>query len=157
MISQAATGIKTFFKWLIIVTLGLSALIAIFANDGTDSQAEAEQARRAALTPEQRTTEDQATAQAAKEKQAADQLYVERAKALIGCNELIKANSKDPSSVEFLYDADQAPITKRRDGRFDVQQKIRAKNSFGALTLNTVDCRISNSNNQWKGRIVQTF
>lgn len=157
IISQTATGIKTFFKSMIIITLCVLILIAVFENFGKDSQAEAEQTRRAALTPEQRTAEDQATAKAAAEKKIAEDLFNEKATALFACDELIKAASKDPSSVEYLYDATQAPITKRPDGRFDVQQRIRAKNSFGALTLNTVDCRISNSNGEWKGRIVRTF
>lgn len=134
------------------IAIGIGLLVflmvaaSLIGNYQQQQNAESEQTRRAALTPEQRKAENQAA-----------QLYVDRAKALIGCNELIKADLKDPSSAEFLYDADQAPVTKRADGRFDVQQRIRANNSFGALELKTVDCRVSNSNGEWKGRIVQIF
>ena len=156
-------AIKTVSLWILAIIVFIVGL-GIYNNYQRQNVLDIEQARRAALTPEQRNAEDQAAKDAAElaaktaaEKKIADDLFEEKATALFACDELIKAASKDPSSVEYLYDATQAPITKRPDGRFDVQQKIRAKNSFGALTLNTVDCRISNSNGQWKGRIDRTF
>jgi hypothetical protein len=157
VIAQAATGIKKFFLWAIIAGIGLSIFAAIVADKKDAEQADAEQARRTALTPDQRKKEDDMAAKIAAQKKAADDLFAEKSMALLGCNELIKAAAKDPSSIEFLYYADDAPIKKRKKGGFDVQQRVRAKNSFGALTVNTVDCRVTNTNGQWQGRIVRTF
>ena len=156
MDQQSYSGLKKFLFWFLGIVFFILAL-GFYNKHEREQLANAEQSRRDAMTPEQRKTEDETAAKAAAEKKIADDLFEEKATALFACDELIKAASKDPSSIEYLYDARQAPIAKRPDGRFDVQQKIRAKNSFGALTLNTVDCRISNSNNQWKGRIVQVF
>lgn len=93
-----------------------------------DAAAQAESARRAALTVEQRAAEEKrradAAAAAAKAKAASEAAFQ---KAVVVAK-AVKAGAKDPSSLEFI----DAFVTD--SGAVALQ--FRAKNSFGALVIN---------------------
>lgn len=118
--------------WIVAGFVAIGTLIgaaAIWQSSMESSRkADAEAARRARLTVDQRQAEDKAkaAATAAKAKEAAeDEAAFQRALIVARA---VKTSAKDPASVEFI----EALVT----GAGAVGLKFRAKNSFGALVIN---------------------
>lgn len=122
--TTTAKFIASFFALVIIVSIFQSQK----ARDIADQAAQAESMRRAALTPQQRATED-----AAKRKES--NLSAARGACLIA----LQKSLHDPDSAKLerssLWYSEQ-----RKDGTVLVQPSGRAKNSFGAYINGVWDC-----------------
>lgn len=94
---------------------------------------DAEEARIAALTPEQK---------AAKAESA------EFDSSKYACEVLIKKTLHDPDSAEF-DPADSFPARRLGPHSYLVQVKLRAKNAFNALRYTSMNCTVSLENGNW--------
>lgn len=118
--------------WIVAGVLAIGVLGGIVAscqnNMEASRKADAEAARRSAMTAEQRQAEDKAKAAAAatKAKEAAEGEAAFQRALLVA--RAVKASAKDPSSVDII----EALVTDAGA----VGLKFRAKNSFGALVIN---------------------
>ncbi len=108
------------------------------------SSAQKEQARLAALTPEQRAAEEKIKAAEAVKKATEEKLDNAR----FACEEFVKKTLHDPGSAEF-DDFREFWAKEERPHLYHVQASLRAKNGFGALRKLTVDCRITETKGNW--------
>jgi len=147
---------------LVVIPLGLGFMGMLVGNQYSASKANDEAAtataaakkerdRRAALTPDQRASEDKtrADANARRVEAAAKQADVDKKQAALVaakhlkelapfmCQELAKRSLRDPESAHFN---DDAFLEQRKDGQIHTQVGVRAKNGFGGYTISTMDC-----------------
>jgi predicted nucleic acid-binding Zn ribbon protein len=121
---------------------GFFALVVVMmvaANWQTSNEreraADAEAARVAKLTPEQKADEQRQREAAA----AAKKLEDLKDTAAYACREFVTRRLKDPDSAKWErpWHTD-ARVSK--DGKYSVQVQVRAKNGFGAFGLSAFDC-----------------
>lgn len=118
----------------------LFGLIAMIQNDADRDAANArEAARRAALTPAQRTQEDSDRARVEAERRAAEQLADALDTARGACLQMFERRLDDPDSAKYGRVTDW-PAQQRKDGTVYVLPTIRAKNAFGAYRLANFEC-----------------
>ena len=72
-----------------------------------------------------------------------DKYYSSYLKSYKPLNDYLQNTLKDPSSLEFV----NTEKTGYTDGVFSIEATFRAKNSFGALVLNSVSCHIDVNGN----------
>ncbi|HEY3658239.1 MAG TPA: hypothetical protein VGL34_24990 [Steroidobacteraceae bacterium] len=120
--------------WIIAGIFAFSIITAI-SNSGKSEDAEA--ARLAAMTPEQRASE--ATVKAATEK---------RSSAQYACKEFVKRSLNDPDAAQF-DDASAYFTEKQAVDKFRVEVTVRAKNGFNALRHITVNCVTQQTGGKW--------
>jgi hypothetical protein len=119
---------------------------AITAEHDAKKTAQAEAARRAGLTPEQKAAE----AQAAKAKKTADAEAEALMSAVYTCRMFIRQRLKDPESVKWAHLGDETPRQKNKDGSFTADLSLRARNSFGGLVLETYQCQVRQAGDDWR-------
>ncbi|MDE4924340.1 hypothetical protein PQH03_06835 [Ralstonia insidiosa] len=74
-----------------------------------------------------------------------------RAGAAVACQEFVKRGLNDPGSADFPTIEETSVSTDKKDpNRFYVTFNGRAKNGFGALTLHTFHCTVSQNDKGWK-------
>lgn len=143
-IKRTSMGTKIVAGFIILaVFAGIQSSCS--ANKAKEEAAQAEAARMAAMSPEQRAAAEKAKAEAAAKKAERD-LAINAASA---CRSFIKKNLKDPDSAQFEYADYEAPAHKNKKGIFEVQHKVRAKNSFGVLNLSYFNCNLMESGDKW--------
>lgn len=109
---------------LVLLVTGFGVYQSHDASQGREERIQAEAARRASLTPEQRKAED---AKAAAQAEHNEKVRAATARAAVLAN-TIKKEAKDPASMDVA----EALVTP--EGAAAI--KFRAKNSFGALVIN---------------------
>lgn len=112
--------------------LGLAVFSGIVGSCSQQDQKEASTA--AAMTPAQ------IAAKAERDEQAAG---------AYACKTFIEKSLKDPDSAQFIYSNYEAPSKKNSDGFYEVQHKVRAKNSFGAYNLSYFNCILKKTEANW--------
>ncbi len=110
------------------VIMGLFAFVIIIFIFNSQQKQDAESARRAALTPEQRATEDAAKAKAGKFSSARG-----------ACLIVLEKNLNDPDSAK-LERTSSWYVEERKDGTILVLPSGRAKNTFGAYINGVWEC-----------------
>lgn len=110
------------------IIAGFFAFVIIMSIFNSQQSENAESARRATLTPEQRTAEDTAKAKAGK-------LSAARGACLIA----LEKSLNDPDSAK-LESTSSWYTEERKDGTILVQPSGRAKNAFGAYINGIWDC-----------------
>ncbi|MBN6211456.1 hypothetical protein [Ralstonia flatus] len=74
-----------------------------------------------------------------------------RASAAVACQEFVKRSLNDPGSADFpSIDETRVTTDKKDPNRFYVTFNGRAKNGFGALTLHTFHCTVSQNEKGWR-------
>jgi hypothetical protein len=123
--------------WVVAAFFLVVVIMVIVGNRDIAKKENAEAARLAALTPEQRNAE-LAAAAATKE----------RGSARFACELLTKKTLHDPDSAEF-ENSDTFPIRRLADHEYMVRVKVRAKNGFNALRLADMNCHIVLRDGNW--------
>jgi len=108
---------------------------AVYAQFDERFRAQAEEKRVASLTPEQRAAEERDRAAQAEKKARADRLDSAR----FACQQFVEKTLHDPKSAEFEYFGTYP--AEEKNGVYDVQVRLRAKNGFNALRSTAVVCR----------------
>lgn len=141
--------------------VGVSVITAMMGGYQRAEEQRAEEARQAALTPEQRAAE-----QAGREKQAAKDAAEAQAKATEAARLRAVANdaaqaeavcqlaaekaANDPSSIEWLRQERQFGYTSPDKAKATSVQPMRAKNAMGAMVRTGVKCELVKSGGQWE-------
>jgi len=138
----------SFTTWLVLCLIIVGVLSSV--NSGRNSKqvaapnATAEQQQAARLTPEQRAAETKEKA----DKKAALERQQKLNNARYACKEFVKRNLNDPGSADFenhrTFWAREA-----KDGSFDVQVHVRARNSFNALIASVFECKTRVIGDNW--------
>ena len=144
------------FTWIMggLVGLMVYSCIAVShkANEARDNMAAAEAvsaqanaARIAKLTPEQRAAEEKRQAEAAEKK------AIEDAKTTVAyaCRELVTKQLKDPDSAKWESPWYTDAKVSEKGKRFWIQIHGRSKNSFGAYTRSAFNCDLRRSGDKW--------
>lgn len=140
------------FTWAVVIFLAIGVYSAISASNKKDEQqaaeAQANAARLAALTPEQRAAEIKHTADMAAMKARVDTANAEASSARYACKEFVKRSLNDPDAAQF-DSAGEYFTQKQGDGKYRVEVTVRAKNGFNALRHIAVNCVTQKSGERW--------
>jgi RNA polymerase subunit RPABC4/transcription elongation factor Spt4 len=134
--------------WAVLILLVIGVWSAISASNKNDehqaAQAQAQAAKLAAMTPEQRVAQIKHDADMAAMKAEVD----EAVNARYACQEFVKKSLNDPDAAQF--DAASGYLTKRQaPGQYRVEVTVRAKNGFNALRHIAVNCVTQKSGENW--------
>lgn len=105
---------------------------------------EKEDARIAAMTPEQRASEAKANAAARARADAQQELNG----AQVACQMFVEQSLHDPKSAEF-ENSWTFPIRELAPHKYLVQVKVRAKNGFNALRSTEMNCETAFDGKNW--------
>lgn len=149
-----ATHTKPFTK---NVAIGIGFFVAliivgnVISSFTQKSAADVESARRAALTPDQRASEDAANKAAAevKEREAANKA------AAYACRDIVGKNLKDPESAKWEAPWHSAVKTSTDGKLFELQVAVRAKNGFGGYDKAHFNCTLSRNGDTWRALRLQ--
>lgn len=126
--------------WFAIGAIVIAASISQYQKN----QLEAEKIQlEAKKTPEQRAAE--AKVKAAEAVLAAKENRLDLAR--IACKEFVTKTLHDAESAEF--DDVRYWAEEEKDGVFNVQVKLKAKNGFNALRKIIVDCKVQQTKDKW--------
>lgn len=118
----------------------LGALLAvsiIVGNITTQTAADEEASRLAALNPEQRAAE------IARQKDESD-----LSSARFACRKFVEQSLHDPASAQF-EDPLTYPAEKSKKDIYRVQVRLSAKNGFNATRKFVMDCRLKSAGSSW--------
>ncbi len=153
-----------FLKYLLIGVVGLTFIGAYMGNQDNRDAQKADEAKLAAMSPEQRNTvlaQRQANAASAaasaEAKRAADEKKTAESKAArddVGmaeatCQLLFEKNAHDPSSVEWISDEKKFAYTSKDMKQATSIQAVRAKNAMGGLIKGAAKCTLVKDGTQW--------
>lgn len=138
----------SFFTKMVAIFIALGVVLSIMGKVGADREAdqkaEVEAQRIAALTPEQREAEQKAAAV----RKAEEARIAELNNARYACQEFVRRSLNDPESADFEPHR-SFWAEKTKDGAFDVQVHVRAKNAFGAKLKSVFECRARLDGDKW--------
>lgn len=118
---------------------GLFLFLVVTCTLNAQKYKDAEEARVAALTPEQK---------------AANAAAAEFNSSKYACEVLIKKTLHDPDSAKF-DPADSFPAQRLGPHSYLVQVNLHAKNAFNALRYSSMNCTVSLTNGNWVARSIE--
>lgn len=130
----------------LLAVAGVMTVAGMMTGEAEKSrQADAEAARVAALTPEQKEAERKAAEAAAAAKAAASEMF----SAKNACKAQLEARLKDPKSADWPSTS-SFPGKKLPNGTYDVQAQVQAKNSFNATVPEFLNCKLRKADSGWQ-------